>query len=349
MGRHIKRFIKLFFTVGIFLFITVFFVSFIVHLVKNRFVSKDDKSGPQLDIATTADLGDMSITSLGNGLIEYGGEVYSYNDDIKTFLIMGIDKADEEVSKVYGEINGGQSDALFLVVFNPDDKSVKIICINRNTMTDVDIYDKNDKYVRTVSAPIAIQHGFGDGTEESCERQKMAVSKLFYLLPIHGYAAINMSAINEINDAVRGVDVTPQYSFDAEGYQFTAQHKVHLVGNMAYAYLHERDVTQAGSADFRLQRHKEYLTAYIDRVKFLMKDNPRIVADIYSAIENQMTTDISLEEVFFFTTLSNDYKLSSNSFYMLSGVTSIGDVYEEFYPDKNELLKLMLEVFYEKP
>ena len=54
---------------------------------------------------------------------------YDYNDDIITFLVMGIDKMDEEVSSVYGEINGGQADALFLVVFNPHDKTTKIIGI----------------------------------------------------------------------------------------------------------------------------------------------------------------------------------------------------------------------------
>nr|WP_330369769.1 LCP family protein [Butyrivibrio sp. FCS014] len=79
--------------------------------------------------------------------------------------------------------------------------------LNRNSMTDVDIYDEYGRYQNTVVAQIATQHGFGNGMEESCNYQVKAVSNMFYQLPIHGYAAINMSAIPIINDEVGGVDV----------------------------------------------------------------------------------------------------------------------------------------------
>ena len=143
-----------------------------------------------------------------NDWVRYNGNVYDYNEDITTFLIMGIDKDDEVVKEVQEGTDGGQSDALFLLVLNPHDESIKIIGINRNTMTDVDIYDDYGRYMTTTIAQIAVQHGFGNGMEESCEYQVKAVSNLFYQLPIHGYAAINMSAISTINDIVGGVDVT---------------------------------------------------------------------------------------------------------------------------------------------
>ena len=50
------------------------------------------------------------------------------------------------------------------------------------------------------------------------------MSNLFYQLPIHGYAAINMSAIATINDAVGGVDVTPEYDFEIKDYSFKKGH-----------------------------------------------------------------------------------------------------------------------------
>ena len=65
------------------------------------------------------------------------------------------------------------------------------------------------------------KHGYGDGMELSCERSVAAVSRLFYNLPISGYAAINMGAIPALNDAVGGVQVTvlddviyPEYDMD---------------------------------------------------------------------------------------------------------------------------------------
>lgn len=53
-----------------------------------------------------------------------------------------------------------------------------------------------------ITAQIAIQHGYGDGKELSCELTRDAVSSLLYELPIHGYAAVNMAAIPELNDAL---------------------------------------------------------------------------------------------------------------------------------------------------
>ena len=128
------------------------------------------------------------------GWVKYQDTVYEYNKELLTFLVMGIDKQDE-VDEVEEGTDGGQADALFLVVLNPKDESIKVVGINRNTMTDVDIYDDSGEYISTVKAQLAIQHGFGNGMEESCEYQKKAVENLFYQLPIHGYVAVNMSAV----------------------------------------------------------------------------------------------------------------------------------------------------------
>ena len=108
------------------------------------------------------------------GWVKYQDTVYEYNKELLTFLVMGIDKQDE-VEEVEEGTDGGQADALFLVVLNPKDESIKVVGINRNTMTDVDIYDDSGEYISTVKAQLAIQHGFGNGMEESCEYQKKAV------------------------------------------------------------------------------------------------------------------------------------------------------------------------------
>ncbi len=120
--------------------------------------------------------------------MKYEGKVYAYNEDIMTFLFMGIDK-DNEVREVAEGTDGGQADALFLLVLNPKTGTFQIISVNRNTMTDIRLYDSSGEYLSTVQAQIAVQHGFGNGVEESCEYQVDAVRRLFYNLPIHGYCA----------------------------------------------------------------------------------------------------------------------------------------------------------------
>lgn len=280
--------------------------------------------------------------------VKHDGVIYDYNDDIMTFLIMGIDKMDEEVSSVYGEINGGQADALFLVVFNPHDKTTKIIGINRNTMADVDFYDEYGNYITTSKAQIAIQHGFGDGVEGSCELQKKAVSNLFYQLPIHGYAAINMSAITTINDAVGGIDVVPMKDEVIGGYEFHEGVETHLEGEAAFAYLKSRNVDQIGSADRRLDRQKQYLSAFAAKVIEQAEDNPSLAVDIYSAISKQMVTDVTVDELSYLASTVSKYSFDKDSFYLLKGQTLMGEKYEEFYPDEEAMYDMFLEIFYEK-
>ena len=280
--------------------------------------------------------------------VKHNGEIYDYNDDIMTFLIMGIDKSDEEVSPVYGEINGGQADALFLIVFNPHNKTTKVIGINRNTMTDIELYDEYGNYVNTIKAQITLQHGFGDGMEKSCELQKRAVSDLFYKLPIHGYAAINMSAITAINDAVGGVDVTPTSDFESGDYYFKAGETVHLDGEAAYAFLRSRDMTQFGSADDRLGRQKVYMTAFIKQVIERAESQPTLAVDIYNTISKQMVTDVSVNQLSYIATTVSGYDFGPDSLYLLEGKTVLGEEFEEFYPDEDAKYEMFLDIFYEK-
>ncbi len=280
--------------------------------------------------------------------VKHNGEIYDYNDDIMTFLVMGIDKRDEEVSPVYGEINGGQADALFLIVFNPHNKTTKVIGINRNTMTDIEMYDEYGNYVNTIKGQLALQHGFGDGVEGSCELQKRAVSDLFYKLPIHGYAAINMSAIETINDEVGGVDLTLESDFESGNYSFKAGDTVHLDGEAAFAFLQNRNLSQIGSANRRLDRQKQYLTAFITKLKEKTASQPSIAVDIYKAVTKQMVTDVSADQLSYIASTVSGYEFDSGSLYLLKGETRMGDIYEEFYPDEDAKYEMFLDIFYEK-
>ena len=141
-----------------------------------------------------------------DGWVRYQDKVYEYNDQILTFLVMGIDDMNYARAKSGGQ-SGGQADSLFLLVMNPETKQISVVAINRNTMTKIDVYDADGNFDHTGVGQICLAHGYGDGMEESCEREKKAVSNLLYSLPISGYAAINMGAVPMINDAVGGVTV----------------------------------------------------------------------------------------------------------------------------------------------
>ncbi|MDE5716330.1 MAG: LCP family protein [Lachnospiraceae bacterium] len=282
-----------------------------------------------------------------DGWVKYQDAIYQYNEDILTFLIMGIDK-NGDAAPVEEGTDGGQADALFLVVMNPKDGSVKIIGINRNTMADIDIYNGEGAYITTTKAQIAVQHGFGNGVEKSCEYQKKAVQKLFYNLPIHGYAAINMSAIPTINDSVGGINVMVLEDLTKIDSRFVEGSQIHLRGESAFWYGKYRDTDVFASADMRLERQRQYLTGFIHTAEREIENNISVALDLYNAISLQMVTDISLDEAAYLASLLPDYQFDENGFYLMEGETVKGEEFEEFYLDEDALYELILDVFYEK-
>lgn len=315
---------------------------------KSNLMSSAQASRPELvPIEAQMVLTEEEESRWQEGWIKYQDVIYAYNEDIMTFLFMGIDK-NSDVKEVAEGTNGGQADALFLAVMNPHDKTIKVIGINRNTMTDIDIYNEDGAYVTTTKAQIAVQHGFGNGVEESCEYQKEAVEKLFYNLPVHGYAAINMSAIPTINDAVGGVDVTVLEDLTAKDKSLVKDADVHLMGESAFLYVKYRDTNVFASADMRLARQKQYLNAFIAAAKQAAKKDITVVLDLYKAVSPMMTTDISADETVYLAPALLNYSFDDSSFYMLKGETVMGEQFEEFYVDESALYEMILEIFYEK-
>lgn len=281
------------------------------------------------------------------GWVKYNGQIYAYNEDILTFLVMGIDK-NRDVKEVEEGTNGGQADALFLVVLNPHDNSLSVIGINRNTMTDVSVYDDNGAYVNTIKAQIAVQHGFGNGVEESCEYQVNAVQHLFYEMPVHGYAAINMSAIGPLTDMVGGVDVVALEDIKSGNSTVIKEgEEVHLEGDLAFAYIHNRDTKEFGSADHRLERQKQFITTYLQKVKQKTKEDIGFPISVYQSIAPQTVTSLTVDEMTYLVSIAKDYSFDENYLYTLKGETKQGDVFEEFYVDETDLFELILKVFYE--
>jgi len=261
---------------------------------------------------------------------------------------MGIDKDDETVQKVEEGTDGGQADALFLLALNPDKQTIKIIGINRNSMTDVDVYDEYGRYQTTVVAQIATQHGFGDGMEESCQYQVKAVSNMFYQLPIHGYAAINMSAIPIINDQVGGVDVVVLEDLTKWDKSLVKGKEVHLEGDSAFYYVKARDISVYGSNDTRLERQRQYLNEFIDAAREQVSENNNAAVELFTSINSKMVTNITADEISYLAPELVSYSFDSSDLLMIEGETQKTGKFEEFYVDEDSLYETIIDVFYEK-
>lgn len=320
-----------------------FFILRAVGLSNLRGKAGDTSALQKVQAAAGDEVTEEESAKWQEGWVKHDGQIYAYNEDLLTFLIMGIDKT-KDVQEVAEGTDGGQADALFLLVLNPHDHSMRVIGINRNTMTDIDVYDDGGNYVKTVQAQIAVQHGFGNGVEESCEYEVNAVRHLFYEMPVNGYAAINMSAIIPLTDQVGGIDVNAVENVKNEIHK---GEQTHLDGKLAFDYIHYRDTNVFGSADGRLERQKQFLTAYINKVKQKTKENISFPISLYQSVASQVVTDVSIDEMTYLVSVAKDYSFDADQLYTLQGETKQGDVYEEFYADEDALFELILQIFYE--
>lgn len=282
------------------------------------------------------------------GRVYYNGKTYEFNEDIMTFLVMGIDQHSETVTEYTEGFEGGSADAIFLVVLNPHSKKLQIIAIDRNTMTDVDIYDYYGNYEETIETQLCVQHGFGDGTVKSAAYMEKAVSNLLYGLPINGYCAINMSAIAKINDSIGGVDVEVLEDLTKWDKTLRKGEKVHLMGKSAFLYVQRRDTNIFGSAEGRLERQRQYINAFIQKAKAEFKKNPALPVTLYTELKPYMTTDLNVEKAAYLAGMAAGFDFHATDIRKIEGENVMGEEYEEFYIDEDAMYELLLDTFYEE-
>lgn len=278
--------------------------------------------------------------------VRYNGKIYDYNEDILTFLFLGIDK-EEVVTRNPDLVSGGQSDAIFLAVLNPDTKKISLIGINRDTMVEIRMVgigpNGEDMYT---TAEIAVQHGFGDGLGQSCELTRDAVSKLFFGLPIHGYVSFNMGGVGALNDALGGVSLNVLEDMTKVNPAWTQGANVTLMGQDAYTYVRYRDTTVFESARNRLARQKQYLSSAASAALEGTKKNLSLPLTLYQALQPYVVTDLSVDKISYLASVIAGYSFDGDAIYTLQGNTVTGAMFEEFYPDKSALRDLIIRLFY---
>ena len=280
------------------------------------------------------------------GIIEYKGRNYRYNSDLKIILLMGVDK-DGPAEATEQMDQGGQSDAMFLLIADEENQQLSVFSIHRNSMTDIDMYDSNGKFVATLPAQICLQHAYGDGRKLSCARSVAAVSKMFYNLPIYGYVSLNMGGVPAVNDAIGGVEleVLQDLKYPEKGVDLREGEVVRLNGQEAYCYLRGRDVNEYDSATFRLRREEQYITHFMKQLQGNVGGNSGKAEDVYRAVEDYLVTNLNFIDVV--ETLIG-YDFNEERMYTVPGTTSQEGAYEEYHIDEDSFYDLMIQVFYKE-
>ena len=284
---------------------------------------------------------------LKEGQILVEGEVWEYNKDIMTFLCMGVDSR-KGITETKTPGKAGQADAILMVVVNPHKEEINVIAINRDTMTDIEIYDTAGMYLEDEKAQITLQYAYGDGREKSCRLMEQTISELFYGIPIHGYGALDMQSIATLNDAVGGVEVTVLEDLTKFKWDWTKGAQVHLNGEEALLYIARRDTSYMGTNLGRVERQKQYLTAYVKQLKQKMKEDVTFPVTLLGQIQKHLVTSLNVQEITFLADTLLGYDFSMENIISIPGESRMGEKHEEFYIDDAALKKIVIDVFYEK-
>lgn len=290
--------------------------------------------------------GQNNLEKWQEGVVEYKGTNYRYNSNIRSYLFMGIDN-DNWVEEAPDGVSGGQSDAMFLLVADSGTQKLSVISINRNTMTEIDVYDADGNFVASAEGQICLQHAFGDGRRLSCSRSMDVVAELFGNIPISGYLSMNMGGIPIMNDAVGGVEVTVLQDLKVtdKGVNLRAGETRTLTGVEAYCYLRGRDVKEFDSASDRLRREEQYINNYMKKLTALAGSNPSMVVGVYRSIADYLVTSVDFTDLI---TELMDYEFSEARMYTVPGEATMGERFEEYYIDEEAFQDLIYEVFYTK-
>ncbi len=279
--------------------------------------------------------------------IETDGKRYELNPNLRTVLILGVDrKGSFQKGK---PSDGGQSDAMFLVIQDVTTKRIKILTIPRDTITDIKIYDLAGNYVGKAQRQITLAYSFGNGMEISCQLAADAVSELLGGVKINDYMAITVGALPILNEQVGGVTVhiddpyleqrNPNLKYDTD---------VRLMGDDAEDYLRIRNIEEDNTALARMDRHMQFMNAWMAAAHQAAVADDTFGAKLMDAIQPYMITSMPKDQ---YLKLGLDVLLSQDGLaqsdrYTLPGTPQQGLLHDEYILDEGAAKAMIQELFY---
>ena len=231
-------------------------------------------------------------------------------EDPFSVLIMGVDTDGPDNMS-------GRSDTLMLLTINPNTEKTSIVSIPRDTYTEIVGRGTMDK----------INHAYAFGGTSMTVN---TVQNLFDI-PVDYYVSVNMEGMQQIVDAVGGIDVVPSLTFSQGEYTFVEGQTTHMDGAKALAYSRMRKNDPSGDYG-RQHRQRQVIEATMQSVASL--DSVMNYRSILGAMSTNMRTNMAFEDM---VDMFNNYRSSVSDVeqLQLSGSgTMMNGVYYEMIPDE---------------
>lgn len=287
-------------------------------------------------------------------LLYYEGVPYRKKEGLETLLVLGIDKyaLEEEEPGQHQGVQGNyeQSDFVMLLVFDKKAKTCQAIHVNRDTMTEIRELSDAGRDLGTFTGQLTLAHAYGGGDGQMrCRNMVRSVSRLFYGIDIDHYVSIAMDGIEALNDAAGGVTVTVMDDFSGIDDHLVQGEEVTLMGQDALTYVRVRYGLEDSSNLHRMERQYQYLGALQEKLMECSKKDSDFMMKTLTKINPYLVSDCTVQQL---SVLSETMEECGGvqDYKQLEGKAILNEEenHVEFYPDEDELLKLVVRTFYEE-
>ena len=290
----------------------------------------------ELAIQETLAPGTDMQDSMERTIVQDGG-TWRYNTRLRTVLFMGVDTRAGAENKI-GIGNNGRSDTLLLFVIDPDNERIQLITVSRDTMTKVDVYDKDRNYLFSGKMQLTMQYSFGDSASRSCQLVKKKVSELLYDLPISYYCSLTLDGILAASDLLGGITLTLEDDWTDIDPTYTAGSTITLKGDSLERFLRYRDTEVSGSNDVRMARHGWFIRQLFGQMGKLGSTG---VDMLLNKLDPYLETDMDGDTIKQLTKFQ-----FSDEILKVPGQTIAGKAHDEYYVDDEACRQMILDVFY---
>ena len=280
-----------------------------------------------------------------NTVYEYNGVEYVKNEDVESFLILGLDKFEDAIDNDSYN-NDQRADFLMLLVFDNSEKKFTAVHLNRDTMVNMNVLGVAGQKIGTVNKQLALAHTYGNGRDVSCRNTADAVSELLNGVKVNHYLSITMDAVPILNDLLGGVEVTVLDDFSGIDDTLIKGETVTLHGDHALTYVRERYGLEDSSNSTRMVHQRQYMTAVYDKAMLEIENDDNFVIEASSKLADYIVSDRSVNQLQEIAKKLSQYKFTEIE--TLEGESVVKDGLMEFRPDADSIDKIVFELFYKK-
>ncbi len=245
---------------------------------------------------------------------EVDGRIYTARPpaDLTAVLLIGYDHYDEgrEVEQTkYSQ--GGQSDFLLLLVLDHENREIRQLQLDRDTMTGIKVYGVLGGYLGVRNMQLCLSHAYGDTQEKNNDNAVWAVENLLGIADendgagIDWYMAMDISGIAKLNDALGGVTVRIDDDFSAVDETMVQGTTMRLSGKQAEYYCRGRFYIGEQTNSSRMARQRRYLNAAADVFKAEVRRDANYARRLLNEMGVIYATTAELDDGFGFTTSDN--------------------------------------------